>query len=302
MAKRRVGTRGSAWSRRQVAGALGVGAVVTAGVAVWLSVSLIELSRGPAKVTEPRYPLVVAVRELVPGQPIRADDVALDFLPAAALPHVVEADGSTTVATVFPSREAVVGQIPRERVLPREAVRRERLVDLHAGIGLSAVLPSGTRAVSLDLGGTDALTGFLEAGAYVDVLATGVGTDRVSVTRTVLEVVPVLAVNGHADGFQAGDAQRAPTVTLQLFPEQVERLALADTLGEVTLVLRASGDLVATRGALPPPIRAPVLPPRPAIRVKRDEAEPIQRHVVVRVRGAEVDHLWFETTGDTDGR
>ena len=73
---------------------------------------------------------------------------------------------------VFLTPERVVGRIPRERVLANDLVRAERLSDPESGVGLETVIPRGLRAISVDLADGPALSGFLQPGSYVDVMAT----------------------------------------------------------------------------------------------------------------------------------
>jgi len=161
----------------------------------------------------------------------------------------------------FASPEEVVGRVPRERILANEFIRKERLADRSAGIGLNALISRGMRAVSINITNGSALSGFLNPGNYVDVLVTinpqveGAGDDQ---TFTLLQAVYVLAVRARMvqDNMRSGAGEvrgrgSAPSVTLQVTPEQAEQLAHARQKGTITLLLRNDLDLqfTETQGA-----------------------------------------------------
>jgi len=158
-----------------------------------------------------------------------------------------EEPGATINADVFSSRERVVGQVPRERVLANEIIRPDRLADGNAGVGLNAVIPRGMRAISVGLQGADAVAGFLEPGNYVDVLVTiadELGRPR---TETILQAVFVLGVDSRAanESEDVVDARnvKQPSVTFLVTPKQAEDISYASELGDISLSLRNVQDV-----------------------------------------------------------
>lgn len=125
----------------------------------------------PPPVPEPLVDVVVASVVLNPGVKVRADDVRVEARPVSRVPEdAVRVD-------------EIVGQVPRERVLDGEIVRRARLADADLGVGLNAVIPRGMRAIALSL--EDPARSGLEAGNIVDLFdAEG---------EVVLQAVPMLA-------------------------------------------------------------------------------------------------------------
>lgn len=193
-------------------------------------------------------PVVIAKRTLYQGVSVTNEDLDVIELPPGVLPIVEDPTTDTTVAAeVFSSRERVVGQVPRERILPNEIIRPERLADGNAGVGLNAVIPRGMRAISVPLNGADAVSGFLEPGSYVDVLVTmedELGRPR---TQTILQAVFVLGVNSRAANEEEEivhtRGKQAPSVTFLVTPKQAEDLAFADALGDISLSLRNVQDV-----------------------------------------------------------
>lgn len=193
-------------------------------------------------------PVVIAKRTLYQGVSVTNEDLDVIELPPGVLPIVEDPTTETTVAAeVFSARERVVGQVPRERILPNEIIRPERLADGNAGVGLNAVIPRGMRAISVPLNGADAISGFLEPGSYVDVLVTmedELGRPR---TQTILQAVFVLGVNSRAaneeDAQVYSRGKQSPSVTFLVTPKQAEDLAFADALGSISLSLRNVQDV-----------------------------------------------------------
>jgi len=191
---------------------------------------------------------IVAARDLYQGITITEEDLYALEIPAKYLGKVAPAGDA------YQSPEHVVGRIPRERILANEFIREERLADADEGIGLNAIIPRGMRAISINVDGGSAVSGFLNPGNYVDVLVTLEPDQgaRDSTTKTLLQAVYVLAVNNRlGNGSKTKDEQEArrptrrfrPSVTLAVTPDQAEQLAYAEKKGTITLALRNDLDV-----------------------------------------------------------
>ncbi|MCB9675012.1 MAG: Flp pilus assembly protein CpaB [Alphaproteobacteria bacterium] len=196
--------------------------------------------------------IIVAKRTLWPGETLKEEDLDIkefppDFIPAEAL-------------TV---KEEAINRVPRERILSQEFIRKERLALREAGRGLNAIVPRGMRAVSLDISGGSAVSGFLNPGNYVDILVTIGEKGGPLQTVTMLQAVTVLAVNDRLGakqvtkekakgGSKASGRRSKPSVTVAVTPDQAEKITYAHTQGEVTLTLRNDIDVtsVETHGAM----------------------------------------------------
>jgi pilus assembly protein CpaB len=227
------------------------GAVLVAAGAIYGVFTLLERGQ-PSEVETTKevktVTVVAASRTLYQGVSITPEDLFVLDVPPEYLPLVVEGETSEVKkAEVFSSRELVVGQVPRERVLKNEYIRPERLADGSSGVGLNAVIPRGMRAVSLELRGSDAVTGFLMPGNYVDVLVTMEDELKRLSTETLLQAVFVLGVNSKAENESEIDAaergKQRPSVTFLVTPKQAEELVFADELGSVSLALRNVQDV-----------------------------------------------------------
>lgn len=181
--------------------------------------------------------VAVASRDLYQGVPIAPDDLYARQMQLQYVP-----DG------VFIRPDHLVGRIPRERILADEVVRSQRLSDPESGLGLNAIIPRGTRAISIEIADGAALAGMLQPTDYVDVLVTLEQDKGPAQTQTMLQAVFVLAVDARMSGDTTADAlerrgRGKPTVTLLVSAANAERLAHASAMGDLRLSLRNGLDI-----------------------------------------------------------
>jgi pilus assembly protein CpaB len=183
--------------------------------------------------------VVVAKAPIQPGQELTAERVSLE--PVAAL---------TAPPDAFTDTRAVIGRISTVALTPGQMVVTEGLAKENSLAGLMALVPSGKRALAVDVNETSSLSGMLAPGCHVDVVASLVpkGTDQ-SISRTIVQNVLVQAVGQRLTAARPvdGDAKaKAPenyrSVTLIVSPHEAEVLQLASTNARMTLVLRGAGD------------------------------------------------------------
>jgi pilus assembly protein CpaB len=121
--------------------------------------------------------------------------------------------------------------------------------------GVSAIITPGKRAIAVKGDKVIGLSGFILPGNFVDVLVTW--TDprtKTEVTKTVLERIPVLATGTEMQEDDKGNTAPVDVYTLEVTPEQGEKLALAATEGKIQFALRNVTDTgsVLTKGATIP--------------------------------------------------
>mgnify|MGYP001236749793 CR=1 FL=1 len=197
--------------------------------------------RGPSTI-----PVVIATRQLDMGLTITEDDITIRHL----LPEMVPAE------QIYKQADVVVGRTPRAKILPNEPIRRERLASADAGVGLNALIRKGMRAMTVQVDHESGVGGFIQPGNYVDVIVTIRPDDQRGrqkwATETILSGIPVLTVATTEPQEEAREGEpkrraparkQKPSVTLELTPEQAEKLALAVSKGDVHLVLRGDLDI-----------------------------------------------------------
>ncbi len=107
---------------------------------------------------------------------------------------------------------------------------------------LSAVIQDGMRAVTVRVNDVEGVAGFVLPGDRVDVLLTRQAERTTGMNDVVLQNARVLAVDQLAD-----DASDKPTVvkavTLEVDTVGAQKIALAASLGNLSLMLRRAGEL-----------------------------------------------------------
>ena len=115
--------------------------------------------------------------------------------------------------------------------------------------GLSALLHEGSRAVTVKVNEIVGVAGFALPGNYVDVMVNARDKKDAPVSKIVLERILVLALAQDASTSEI-KPRLVNAVTLEVTPEQAEKIDLARSVGTLSLVLRSQIDRgrVATTG------------------------------------------------------
>jgi len=189
--------------------------------------------------------VVVAKIDIPLGEKITAEHLTLLPMPNGSVPE-----------GAFRKASEVVGRVAITRIGLREPITLSKLAPEGTEGGLSAVIPQGYRAMTVKVDDVVGVSGFIMPGSFVDVVAIIVppGADQAKgpISKIVLQSIKVLASGPKID---TPENQRTPaevrSVTLQVTPEQAEKLVLAANEGKLQLVMRnyTDQDDAATRGA-----------------------------------------------------
>ncbi|MGI8734317.1 MAG: Flp pilus assembly protein CpaB [Pyrinomonadaceae bacterium] len=181
--------------------------------------------------------VVVAKVEIPIGQKLIAE-----HLTVAQFPRNVTPEGA------FPGiSEKLIGRVVVTRIASREPVTESRLAPIGAAAGLSSVIPEGYRAMTVKVDDVVGVSGFIMPGTLVDIVVVmdppKTGGNEEKISKIVLQNIKVLASGQNIDNPKNDrEAQRVKAVTLQVTPEQAEKLALATSEGKLQLVMRNSVD------------------------------------------------------------
>jgi pilus assembly protein CpaB len=189
-------------------------------------------------------------------------------------------------------------------VVENEPLTESKLAPKSAGAGLPPAITPGMRAMSVKVNEVIGVAGFVVPGTRVDVLVTIRQKDE-STTRVAVNNVQVLTAGTRYDQENAqreGKPIPSTVVTLLVSPEDAERIALAQSEGQLMLSLRNPMDLdptethgVRTRNLFGPEPPAPAPPTRPAVKrsiepvvIKEVAAPPPQpkQYLVEAIRAA----------------
>ena len=166
----------------------------------------------------------------------------------------VDWPSSSVPPGAFTDIKDVQDRVVKVGVQRGDAIVDRKLAPVGTQGGLSAVIAEGKRAMTVRVNDVVGVAGFALPGNYVDVMvnaqqdrARGEAGNQISMT--VLEQVLVLAVAQEANRDET-KPKVVSAVTLELTPEDAERLDLARSVGSLSLVLRNQLDkkAVATNG------------------------------------------------------
>lgn len=181
--------------------------------------------------------VVVAKSEIPLGAKITVEQLGLAPIPNGSAPE-----------GAFRKLEEVVGRVAITPIGVREPITHLKLAPEGIGAGLSAVIPEGYRAMTVKVDDVVGVSGFVMPGSYVDVVAVILPVNQNSasqgpISKIVLQNIKILASGAKLD---SPENQREPSsvkaVTLQVTPEQAEKLVLAANEGKLQLVMRNYGD------------------------------------------------------------
>jgi pilus assembly protein CpaB len=193
---------------------LGVAAVIVAGK--WINQQVgIDASR-----------VVVAAQDINVGTRLTADLMKTIDWPSGSIPN-----GSFNDLTLLDSRVVKVNLQRGEPLL------EGKLAPEGTAGGLSGVIPDGKRAITVRVNDVVGVAGFALPGNLVDILVNIKEDHRNPVSKIVLEQILVLAVAQDL-GRDETKPKVVNAVTLEVTPEQAERLDLARSVGTLSLVLR----------------------------------------------------------------
>jgi pilus assembly protein CpaB len=217
---------------------------------------------------------VVQVTENTPAPPTTGYFVAARPLPAGTLAR--DEDFRSVQSNSVPS--GAIPDTPDAKIGLRGSLVR-RFLDTGSPVTsedvlrprdrgfLASVLAPGSRAISINVDAESGISGLIWPGDYVDVVLTQVidkaDLDKAdlghrahrALSETVLHNVRIIAIDQEivqgapANNATAGKVARtgraqdfAYTVSLQLAPEQVKKITVAQNLGKLSLAIRAAVD------------------------------------------------------------
>lgn len=181
--------------------------------------------------------VVVAKEAINLGEKITPDKLALAPIPNGSLPE-----------GIFRKMDDVVGRVAITPIGIRETITTMKLAPSGTGGGLSAVIPEGYRAMTVKVDDVVGVSGFVMPGSFVDVVAVIVPVNQTSasqgpISKIVLQNIKVLASGQKIDSpANQREATSVSAVTLQVTPEQAEKLVLAANESKLQLVMRNYSD------------------------------------------------------------
>lgn len=183
---------------------------------------------------------LVAAHPLPAGTLARDEDFAVKSMPAAEVPVGAIADAAD-------ARAGLRGALIRTYIDAGQPVTQADILRPRDRGFLASVLGTGMRAVSIGVDAVSGVAGLIWPGDHVDVLLTQQldkePAGKRVLSETALSNVRVIAIDqeivqGAPSGTSAA-GKVARTVTLEVTPDQAEKVTVAQQLGRLALAIRA---------------------------------------------------------------
>ncbi len=225
-----------------------IGALMIAGITAMLAKNMFSGTSAPQAVARPQVPagpeVLVATRHLPVGTIIDAEAFRYQIWPQGLVQPAYYIRGQRGI-----NPQVLVGTVVRNEITAGQPVTQGALVRPGERGFLAAALGPGMRAVTVGVSPTSGVAGFVFPGDRVDIVLThsveNEGSSPLRVSETILRNVRVLATDQritarNAEGNQV--ARTVSTVTLEATPPMPERIAVAQTIGQLSLSLRSLAD------------------------------------------------------------
>ena len=182
------------------------------------------------------FRILVAKRTLPAGLLIKPRDLEWRAWPKRGIVKTYAVEGRQKL-------QDYIGAVVRKGIAIGEPISVGRIVRPGERGFMAAVLSPGMRAISIKIGPTTGIAGFVFPGDRVDLLLTqrrgGGNKSRVErFSETMLEGVRILAMDQNTND-ENGKARLAKTATLEVTPKQAEIIAIAVELGKLSFSLRS---------------------------------------------------------------
>ena len=189
----------------------------------------------------PTVEVMVANRSLRYGETLQPDAVRTVLWPQDAIPEGAFTDQDILFPPELTERRVVLRAMEKD-----EAVLAIKVTEPGEDAGITSRLERGQRAFAIKVDVSSGVSGFLRPGDRVDVYWTGSLRGTVEgangdVTRLIQANIKLIAIDQTASN-DIEATTIAQTVTVSASPEQVARLAQAQTTGRLSLSLVGAED------------------------------------------------------------
>jgi pilus assembly protein CpaB len=179
------------------------------------------------------HTIVVADKALRFGDELKAVSLREVPWPEGALP----AGAFGRIAELTSSKRIALMPIDTN-----EAILSSKITGPGQRATLSALLGDGMKAVTVRVNDVEGVAGFVLPGDHVDVLLTRTGEKNTAINDVVIQDVRVLAIDQVADE-RTDKPSVVKAVTLEVDATDGQKVALASTVGTLSLLLRKAGEL-----------------------------------------------------------
>jgi pilus assembly protein CpaB len=227
--------------------ALLVGALVIAVVTAVMAKNMFAGAGAQQAAAAPAVPLgpkvLVAKKALPVGTIIDADSLTFQPWPKELMQGAYYVDGQ-------PDAKNLAGTVVRYAIAAGQPITRGSLVGPQDRGFLAAALGPGMRAVTVPVNVTTGVAGFIFPGDHVDIVLSqqvsgGGDGPPLKVSETIVRNVRVLATDQRVTSKDEDGKTPVRTfsnVTFEVTPKLVEKIAVAQSIGQLSLSLRSLAD------------------------------------------------------------
>src|SRR3954466_10126758 len=226
-----------------------VGALLIAAVTAVMAKNMFSGASAPEAQAGPVVPagpeVLVATRTLPVGTIIDAEAFRYQPWPQGLVQPAYYTRGETGA-----DPQTLIGTVVRNEITAGQPLSQGAIVRPGERGFLAAALGPGMRAVTVGVSATSGVAGFVFPGDRVDLVLTqevtgGEDGPPLRASETIVRNIRVLAVDQRLNARdEAGNqvAQTVATVTFEATPKIAEKIAVAQTIGQLSLSLRSLAD------------------------------------------------------------
>ena len=218
-------------------------AVGCAGLAMLLMKNMVNTNGGAKRVIVNRevseIQVLIAKGDIKLGAKVKAGDLKWQPWPKSA------SHGYIVKSSRPRAKSEYTGAIARVAIGKGDPIRASKLVKVNEGGVMAAILPSGQRALSIEISNAQGVSGLILPNDHVDLVLTIKGSrsaKRSATSETLLRNVRVLAIGETFETKNGQKSVKGKTATLALKSSQVEIVTQARKRGDLWLSLRSLAD------------------------------------------------------------
>src|SRR5688500_13288215 len=213
-------------------------AILVAIAATYSVFKVLESTKASSRVAT--APVVVAARDINEG--VAIDRIALT---------VAQWPVSTVPVGAYGRVDSVAGRVARVKIFNGEPIVPGRLAPEGTAPGLITKITPGKRAMGVRINDVSGIAGLILPDSRVDIALTTTLGNATRTAKIFMSNMRVLSSGTETARSEDGRPIPATVATLEVTPEESERLLIAQASGGIQLMLRGYGDpdSVVTRGA-----------------------------------------------------
>ena len=215
-------------------------ALIAGGGAAYLALNL-QPAAGPDMAAAPVVPMtdvLVAASNIPLGASLNDTNIRWQAWPSEAINEAfINANDQSDAI------EVLTGTVVRSKFYDGEPIRESKLARAGSGF-MSAILPTGMRAIAVRVSAQTSAGGFILPNDRVDVILTGGGSGGKGdiISYALLQNIRVLAIGQTVQEKDGERVVKGKTATLELDPGQVDIVIAAQKSGSLSLSLRSIED------------------------------------------------------------